>query len=175
MQASRTLSQYIKDLIYGANDGIITTFAVVASVVGAGLDAAVILIVGFASLVADGLSMAASDYLASKSERGVREARGETGGMGAAEERPEVAAAFTFLAFVIAGSLPLLPYALVPGTPKLFLMAGAVAALSLVLIGAIRTMATGGSALRGAAEMLLVGGAAMTVAFFIGRYVASLT
>lgn len=60
--------QYIKSLIYGGLDGIITTFAVVAGVAGASLSAGVVLILGFANLIADGLSMAIGDYLSTKAE-----------------------------------------------------------------------------------------------------------
>ena len=56
-------SYYFPDLVYGANDGIITTFAVVSGVVGADLSERVILILGFANLVADGFSMWASNFL----------------------------------------------------------------------------------------------------------------
>ena len=59
--------QFIKSLIYGGLDGIITTFAVVAA--GASLDAAVVLILGFANLIADGLSMAIGDYLSTRAEQ----------------------------------------------------------------------------------------------------------
>lgn len=60
--------QYIKSLIYGGLDGIITTFAVVAGVAGASLSPSVVLILGFANLVGDGLSMAIGDYLSTKAE-----------------------------------------------------------------------------------------------------------
>jgi len=60
--------QYIKSVIYGGLDGIITTFAVVAGVAGASLSAGVVLILGFANLIADGLSMAIGDYLSTKAE-----------------------------------------------------------------------------------------------------------
>lgn len=60
--------KYIKSVVYGGLDGIITTFAVVAGVTGASLAAGVILILGFANLIADGLSMAIGDYLSTKAE-----------------------------------------------------------------------------------------------------------
>ncbi|MBI4035076.1 MAG: VIT1/CCC1 transporter family protein [Candidatus Chisholmbacteria bacterium] len=59
---------YIRDLVYGANDGIITTFAVVAGVAGAALSSTVVLVLGFANLLADGLAMALGNYLGTKSE-----------------------------------------------------------------------------------------------------------
>ena len=65
----KRLGRHIKDVIYGANDGIITTFAVVAGVAGASLSEITIIILGLASLFADGFSMAASSYLGSKSEK----------------------------------------------------------------------------------------------------------
>ena len=61
--------RYIKSVVYGGLDGIITTFAVVAGVAGASLSAGIVLILGFANLIADGISMAIGDYLSSKSER----------------------------------------------------------------------------------------------------------
>jgi vacuolar iron transporter family protein len=66
--------QYIKSLIYGGLDGIITTFAVVAGVAGAALSPSVVLILGFANLIADGLSMAIGDYLSTKAEMEFQEA-----------------------------------------------------------------------------------------------------
>jgi vacuolar iron transporter family protein len=66
--------KYIKSVVYGGMDGIVTTFAVVAGVNGASLSAGVVLILGFANLVADGLSMSIGDYLSSKSEQEYRKA-----------------------------------------------------------------------------------------------------
>lgn len=60
---------YLRDWVYGGIDGSVTTFAVVSGVVGAHLSTGVILILGAANLFADGFSMAASNYLATKAER----------------------------------------------------------------------------------------------------------
>ena len=57
---------HFDDFIYGAIDGAVTTFAIVAGVVGASLSPGIILILGFANLFADGFSMAAANYQASK-------------------------------------------------------------------------------------------------------------
>ncbi len=69
--------QYIKSAVYGGLDGIITTFAVVAGVAGAELAAGVVLILGFANLIADGLSMAIGDFLSTKSENEYHKAERE--------------------------------------------------------------------------------------------------
>jgi vacuolar iron transporter family protein len=59
---------YLRDFVYGAIDGAVTTFAVVAGVEGAELSASIVIILGIANLVADGFSMAASNYLGSRAE-----------------------------------------------------------------------------------------------------------
>lgn len=61
-------SVFIKDFVYGAVDGAITTFAIVAGVAGAGLSAGIVIILGFANLLADGFSMAVSNYLGTRAE-----------------------------------------------------------------------------------------------------------
>lgn len=60
---------YLRDFVYGGIDGAVTTFAVVAGTVGASLSTRVILILGAANLIADGFSMAASNFLGTRTER----------------------------------------------------------------------------------------------------------
>lgn len=59
---------YLRDWVYGGIDGAVTTFAIVAGVVGADLSARVIIILGLANLFADGFSMAAGNFSATKAE-----------------------------------------------------------------------------------------------------------
>ena len=59
---------YLRDAIYAANDGIVTTFAVVSAVAGAALESNIIIILGFANLLADAFSMATGNYLGTRSE-----------------------------------------------------------------------------------------------------------
>jgi VIT1/CCC1 family predicted Fe2+/Mn2+ transporter len=59
---------YLKDFVYGGIDGAVTTFAVVSGVAGAELSSGIVLVLGFANLVGDGFSMAASNFMASRAE-----------------------------------------------------------------------------------------------------------
>ena len=59
---------YLRDWIYGGIDGTITTFAIVAGVVGANMPGTVVLVLGLANLVADGFAMGAGNYSATKAE-----------------------------------------------------------------------------------------------------------
>ena len=63
---------YLRDFVYGAIDGAVTTFAVVSGVAGAGLSPGVIVVLGLANLIGDGFSMAASNYLGTKTEEELR-------------------------------------------------------------------------------------------------------
>ena len=58
----------LRDVIYGAIDGAVTTFAIVAGVVGAELSTKVIIALGIANVLADGFSMAAGNYSGTKAE-----------------------------------------------------------------------------------------------------------
>ncbi len=58
----------VENFVYGAIDGAVTTFAIVTGVVGASLAPSIIIILGFANLLADGFSMAIGNYLAVKTQ-----------------------------------------------------------------------------------------------------------
>jgi len=60
--------KYLAEFVYGGIDGSVTTFAVVSGSAGAGLDSSIIIILGFANLIADGFSMSVGSYLSNKSE-----------------------------------------------------------------------------------------------------------
>ena len=64
---------YLRDFVYGAIDGTVTTFAVVSGVAGAGLDSSIVIILGTANLVGDGFSMAAGNFLGTRAEQQERE------------------------------------------------------------------------------------------------------
>jgi VIT1/CCC1 family predicted Fe2+/Mn2+ transporter len=156
------VGHYLRDLVYGALDGAITTMAVVAGTEGAHLSPRVGVILGLSNLVADGLSMGASNYLGLKSEL-------EQAARSVAEEAPWRHGLATFAAFVAVGALPLMGYVVgpvlsVPALPA----AGALAALALLLTGAARAPFVRRPVTRSAVEMLAVGVAAGGAAYAVG-------
>jgi len=56
-------AEHIKSGVFGAIDGIITTFSVVSGSVGGSLGTNVILILGFSNLISDGLAMGLGDFI----------------------------------------------------------------------------------------------------------------
>jgi vacuolar iron transporter family protein len=79
---------YLRDWVYGGIDGAVTTFAIVAVVVGAELSNQVVLILGLANMVANGFFAAASNYSGTNAEleRSVEERRAEAVPDGEREE-----------------------------------------------------------------------------------------
>jgi hypothetical protein len=67
VQRQPAMQRYLKDIVYGANDGIVTTLVVIASVTGASMPPAAVLVLGIANLVADGFSMGTSNVLSLRS------------------------------------------------------------------------------------------------------------
>ena len=161
------IGHYLPDLVFGANDGIITTFAVVTGVVGAELSERIILILGFANLLADGFSMGASNYLA---RRSYADAEERSTGREAARH-----GAATVLGFVTAGLVPLVAY-LVPLPDDMRFPVAIVLTLStLFAVGASRAVITRLGWVRSGLEMLLVGALAAAVAYSIGALASTVT
>jgi VIT1/CCC1 family predicted Fe2+/Mn2+ transporter len=131
--------EYIRDVVFSANDGLVTTFAVVAGVAGASLAPSVVVILGLANMFADGLAMALGNYLGTKSRADFERANRKL-------EEMEVAA--------------------VPGNN--FLQSIIITALTLFAVGALRTFVTKRHWLRSGLEMLAVGGFAAAVAYLVG-------
>lgn len=220
------LGPYIHDIVYGGNDGIVTTFAVVAGTVGAGLPGYVVVILGLANLFADGVSMATGAYLSLKSERDqyerlrkeelseiddhpeleraeVREFFERKGFAGAdldravavitrdrdvwadtmmseehgltrqASSRPFMHGFATFLAFVLFGAIPLLPY-IIPAMNENFTVAAASTFASMAFLGGLRSYVTRERILRGTLEVVGVGVVTAVIAYGVGMLLRGL-
>lgn len=215
------------DVVLGAVDGIVTTFAVVAGSAGGQLSTQVVIILGLANLFADGFSMAVSNYLGTTSRREevdgaredeawqidrypqgeyreVREIFARKGFHGATLNRivevitqnrdvwidtmleeelnlqrvaasPWRAALVTFIAFVIFGSIPLIPFFL-PMFPArhLFLTSAGLSAGAFALLGVGKGLTLHRPLLRSGLQTLLVGSIAAALAYGVGVLLHSL-
>lgn len=212
---------YLGDAVLGAIDGCVTTFAVVAGSLGGGLSPNVALILGFANLVADGFSMAVSNFERAQSNRewvektrrieaehvarvpeGEREeirqiyARkglaepalgqlvaaltqnpklwidtmiAEEYGLPLQNPIPWISAVTTFLAFLLVGSIPLMPFlfaSMVGNRPFIWSAVSTLAAF--FGVGLLKGRVLGKNALRAGLQTALLGGAAASLAFAVG-------
>jgi VIT1/CCC1 family predicted Fe2+/Mn2+ transporter len=161
---------YIRDLVYGANDGVITTFAVVAGVTGGTLSSAAVLVMGVANLLADGLSMGVGNYLGIRSDERVREAQQ----LPEQEAFPIRHGVATFVAFVIAGTVPLVPYLFAGADGDRFASSTVLSLGVLFAIGAARSGVGTGTWWGNGLEMLGLGAVVGAVAYYSGSVVAGL-
>lgn len=208
----------LKDLIYGGIDGAVTTFAIVAGVEGAGLSPSIIVALGAANIVADGFSMAASNYSGTKAElddrariiedetrhialypdgereelRQILAARGLSGavleqavldisqdhekwinlmlmdeyGLTRDDPAPMPAAIATFVAFLVSGSVPLIPF--IFGMTNAFIISIIATLLTFFAIGAAKSRWSLAAWWRSGAETLWIGGIAALLAYGVG-------
>jgi len=213
---------YLGDFVLGAVDGAVTTFAIVAGASGAGLSNGVVVVMGLANVLADGLSMAASNFLRARSDQQllaksrqienshiqqipegereeVRQIFASKGFEGDVLERivetitsdrdlwvntmlaeewklalhppdPRRSGLATFAAFLLAGMIPLLPslFMLRGEAEGTFLYSSLLTAVTFLLIGYARGKVVEGNPWWNALETLSIGGAAASVAYFVG-------
>ncbi len=153
----------LRDFTLGASDGLVTTFAIVAGVVGASLSSSVIIILGLAKLLADAVSMSAGIYLGAKSEIEYKDLKENHRHK---EVSPLNQGAIMFLSFALIGFLPLLPFVL--DLPSKFILSTIIVGIALFIIGSLRAVYAGKKALLGGIEMFLVGGTAALIAYLVG-------
>lgn len=223
-----SLSEYLKEIVLGGNDGIVTTFAVVAGFTGANsaenqLALWTVMMFGLANLFADGTSMGLGNFLSFRSEREVFQ-REQTkqqrllseqsvdeklktqqflAGQGLSQEEqqkmtdvlskyPELWLQFTmsfqsqvapadetpawlrglatFIAFLIFGFVPLVPYLLIDEVESAFVWSTGAALLALLVLGWVRGLITQEPMWRAIVEVVLLGTLAGAVAFVVGAF-----
>ena len=160
-----TIRFYLPNLVYGANDGIVTTFVVISGATGAALNANVVIILGLANLLADGFSMGTSNVLSVRSTL-------------TSDARPSLIEAArhgvaTFIGFVFAGALPLLAYLLPCLEGMRFSLTCVFSAIALFAIGAGRSLFSDRPGMTAGVEMLGLGVIAGGVAYGVGALAAA--
>jgi vacuolar iron transporter family protein len=161
------IDKYLPELVYGGIDGIVTTFAVVAASVGAKLNSEIVIILGLANLVADGISMGVSAYLSAKSEQAQDIKQGKK-----AKKTAKKIGLATSIAFILVGFLPVLIYVADVlfglGLSNLFIISSVLAGLAFIGIGWLKSFIVNEPKVRAILETLGLGAIAAAAAYFIG-------
>ena len=157
-------ADYVRDIVLSANDGVVTTFAVVAGSLGASLPPSVVVILGLANLFADGLSMSTGAYLGVKSEIEYEQNSGEKIKLG---NRPLLNGLVSFFAFGIAGFIPLMSY--IFKFDNSFIVSAILVVITLFIVGIFRGLVSNKHVIKTAFENLFIGGASAVIAFYVGE------
>ncbi len=162
------IRKYIGEIVYGSIDGTVTTFAIIAGAAAASLSPKIVLILGFSNVLADGFSMASSNYLSAKSSA-------ERDGSEHTTKEGLLASTATFLSFITIGSIPVLPYigALFGFVAQPFFVSMIATGITFAGIGYARGFVTGSSSIRAAIETLSIGTIAALVAYGVGAWIDS--
>jgi VIT1/CCC1 family predicted Fe2+/Mn2+ transporter len=153
-----TFTKYLPQFVYGSIDGTVTTFAIVSGVSGAALSPVIILILGIANVLADGFSMASSNYLSERSK-----------------ENESVNQAFktslaTFISFILIGFIPLIPYILNLQQDRVFIFSCILTGLTFLAIGFVKGKVIGEAKVQSALETFTVGSIAAIISYLVGYY-----
>jgi len=156
------LRRYLSDIVYGATDGIITTFVIVSGVEGAKMSPIVVVILGLVNLFSDGISMGASSFLSIR-----------TGAIANSISKgfkiPFYHACVTFFAFVLLGAIPLISFLIPSFSGHRFSISCILTGMTLFLIGTLRALVVKERPFQGAFEMLCIGGLAAGIAYALGH------
>lgn len=168
----KKIENNLREFVYGGMDGAVTTFAVVTGAAGANLSSSIILILGFANVLADGFSMAVGSYLSEKSDQDLSISKGNSSKED--HESPMGAAVATFVSFILVGFIPLSVYTfdyifdLGLGTDAL-IYSVALTLAAFVAIGYLRGKITKIGKVRAIAESVGLGLAAAIISFVVGN------
>lgn len=162
---------YLSEFVYGGIDGAVTTFAVVAGATGARFNTQVILVLGFANLIADGFSMSVGAYLSNKSSQELMIKRGEPV---VDEPSPVINGLATFMAFILVGLVPLsvfsadLLFDLQLARP--FLLTSIMTGAAFGGIGLLKSRVAHAPVWRSVFETLILGTLAASLAYYLGDF-----
>lgn len=159
-------ASFLRDAVFASTDGIVTTFAVVSGSWGAGLEPKIVLILGLANLFADGFSMASGVYLGAKSEV---ELEKEMGSNHWKKDAPLLQGLLSFSSFTAGGFVSLIPY--IAGLPNPVLASAVFVFAALIMVGILRAIAVERSIISCILEVVIAGGLASMVAYFVGDFV----
>lgn len=156
----KTIRDYLPSIVYGGSDGTVTTFAVMTGAMGAGIDARVVIILGFANLFSDGFSMASADYLSEDSRIG---------------ESKKIAlrnAYITFFSFIVIGFVPLVPLLFLKNNA--FIYSCIFTLITFASIGYMRGKVLRRDPLRLATQSVAIGTACALISYFVSSYISQI-
>lgn len=162
----RIFDKYIPQFVYGAFDGIVTTYAVIAAAAASGMSSTIVVIFGLANLTADGFSMGASAFLSHQAE--------QKGKKRNKRNSPFRLSFATFLSFLFVGFMPVIPYFIDIVTDidlshdQMFIISSILTGIMFVWVGYAKSIHFKKTLWMSMFETFLLGIVAAGLAYFVG-------
>lgn len=162
----------LREIVFGLEDGMVSTVGVMAGIAGGTQDTFVILLAGIVIVAVESLSMAAGTYLSNKTEEEYFASNAKI----PLHKRLHMQslkgvkqdAFFMGVAYIIGGLIPLIPYLLFPvrvGIPLSVLAT----VIGLIVVGMGKAKLTNTKPLKSAFEMVVVSLSAALLGYIIGK------
>ena len=153
---------YFRSIMFGLQDGLVSTTGVVVGISAGVPDKAIIILVSFVAVSVEASSMAAGQY---SSEKAVH----QMDKSGKHNDSLMMGAILMFFSYLGAGLIPIAPFLIFP--PDTARVTSIVVALTgLFVIGYFKGKIVEHRALRSAVEMLIIGGLATAIGLVVGNF-----
>lgn len=170
----------IREVIFGLEDGLVSTLGVITGIAEGTHDKYIILLSGLVIIFVESLSMAAGTYLSNKSEKEAHLAENKKLSLHKILHRKELEnrdpikdSVYMGISYVIGGIIPIIPYLLLPIQAALTVSVVATVTM-LFLVGVGKGKLTNTNPLKSGAEMAIVSFSAAIIGFSIGRLVSNI-
>ena len=151
------MNQFLSEFIYGSVDGLITTFAIISSSVGADIPNIYMIIICLASILSDGFSMGVSRYLSYNAETKYNSSKSHL-----------LSGIYTFISFVLVGILPVIPFLVMSN--YIFESSVVLTFMLFILIGFIKGKILKINIFKTIVETGLLGVIASLISYYVGYY-----
>ena len=153
---------YLRSLMFGLQDGIVSTTGVVVGISTGVSDKAIIILAAFVAVTVEATSMAAGQYSSEKAVHQMNKSGKHTDNL-------FVGAAIMFIAYLLGGAFPILPIVLFP--QEISRILAIISAFSgLFLIGFLKGHLVEHRPLRSAVELFIIGSIATVVGVIVGYF-----
>lgn len=153
---------FLRNFIFGAEDGLVSTVGLLSGISFAGLGTRVIILSGVILLMVEAISMAAGVYISEDSEKELDHNE---------KENQLTDAVIMFFSYALIGMIPLLPYVAINDTRTAFFWSVAFSLLALFCVGLFKGFFVHGHPIKSAVKFTLIGGVVIAVAVFVGTLV----
>lgn len=159
----KTSALYLRTIIFGINDSLVSTVGFLAGISVAGVSRSTIILTGIIYALVEAFSMAMGDFLSEESSE-------EYLKQSSVKNRHSITAAvFMFISCVLASLIPLIPYIIFESGMALIISIG-LSVVSLFIVGAISAKFSHLPVIWRGVRMALLGGAAIVMGVAIGLF-----